>query len=96
MTMKKIFSWFLAIVVILIIGGAFFYLYKKSKSKPVVLPKLGKLKSKLLQPERANIDSPPRRARLRLKCVVPEMDPNPCRLTRPLLSYTKAGLLLKD
>lgn len=34
--MKKILSWFLAIVVILIIGGAFVYLYKKSQSKPVV------------------------------------------------------------
>jgi HlyD family secretion protein len=34
--MKKILSWFLAVVVILIIGGAFVYLYKKSQSKPVV------------------------------------------------------------
>src|SRR6476469_564983 len=34
--MKKIFSWFLAILVVLIIGGAFAYLYKKSQSKPVV------------------------------------------------------------
>ena len=34
--MKKILSWFLAIVVVLIIGGAFVYLYKKSQSKPVV------------------------------------------------------------
>ncbi len=34
--MKKILSWFLAAVVVLIIGGAFVYLYKKSQSKPVV------------------------------------------------------------
>lgn len=33
--MKKILSWFLAIFVVLIIGGAFVYLYKKSQSKPV-------------------------------------------------------------
>jgi HlyD family secretion protein len=33
--MKKIFAWLGAALVILLIGGAFFYLYKKSKSKPV-------------------------------------------------------------
>jgi HlyD family secretion protein len=35
-TMKKILTWVLAGFVVLIIGWAFFYLYKKSKSKPVV------------------------------------------------------------
>src|SRR3954471_1777217 len=34
--MKKIFSWFLAIFVVLIIGGAFVFLYKKSQAKPVI------------------------------------------------------------
>src|SRR6478672_604580 len=34
--MKKILSWLLAIFVVLIIVGAFAYLYKKSQSKPVV------------------------------------------------------------
>ena len=33
--MKKILTWLLALVVVLIIGGAFAYLYKKSQSKPV-------------------------------------------------------------
>lgn len=34
--MKKVLTWLLAIVTLAIIGGAFFYLYKKSQSKPVV------------------------------------------------------------
>jgi HlyD family secretion protein len=34
--MKKILSWLGAAIVVLMIGGAFVYLYKKSKSKPVV------------------------------------------------------------
>jgi HlyD family secretion protein len=34
--MKKIFSIFLGLVAVLIIGGAFVYLYKKSQAKPVV------------------------------------------------------------
>ena len=33
--MKKILSWMLAGLVVLVIGWAFFYLYKKSKAKPV-------------------------------------------------------------
>jgi HlyD family secretion protein len=34
--MKKILTWFAAGVVILMIGGAFYYLYSKSQTKPVV------------------------------------------------------------
>jgi HlyD family secretion protein len=34
--MKKILSWVLGAFVVLVIGWAFFYLYKKSKAKPVV------------------------------------------------------------
>jgi HlyD family secretion protein len=34
--MKKIFSYFLLALLVLVIGGAFFYLYRKSQSKPVV------------------------------------------------------------
>jgi HlyD family secretion protein len=34
--MKRILGWFLAGLLVLVIGWAFFYLYKKSKSKPVV------------------------------------------------------------
>jgi HlyD family secretion protein len=34
--MKKVLSWIIGIVTLLVIGGAFFYLYKKSQSKPVV------------------------------------------------------------
>lgn len=34
--MKKIFSYLLLVLVVAIVGGAFFYLYKKSQSKPVV------------------------------------------------------------
>ncbi len=34
--MKKILTWLLALITLAIIGGAFFYLYKKSQSKPVV------------------------------------------------------------
>jgi len=34
--MKKVFTWFFALLLVAIIGGAFFYLYKKSQAKPVV------------------------------------------------------------
>lgn len=34
--MKRIFSWFFVLLLVLMIGGAFFYLWKKSQSKPVV------------------------------------------------------------
>jgi len=34
--MKRVLSWFLGLVLVLIIGSAFFYLYKKSQAKPVV------------------------------------------------------------
>lgn len=34
--MKKILTWLLALLTLAVIGGAFFYLYKKSQSKPVV------------------------------------------------------------
>jgi HlyD family secretion protein len=34
--MKKVLTWFGAALVVLVIGGAFVYLYKKSQSKPVV------------------------------------------------------------
>ncbi len=34
--MKKILSYFLVLILVAIVGGAFFYLYKKSQSKPVV------------------------------------------------------------
>src|SRR6187200_2247783 len=34
--MKKVLTWFGAVLVVLMIGGAFVYLYKKSQSKPVV------------------------------------------------------------
>ncbi|MBA3392640.1 MAG: efflux RND transporter periplasmic adaptor subunit [Deltaproteobacteria bacterium] len=34
--MKKFFTWFFALLLVLAIGGAFFYLYKKSQSKPTV------------------------------------------------------------
>src|SRR6185295_6716481 len=34
--MKKVISIFLGVVVVVIIGGAFVYLYKKSQAKPVV------------------------------------------------------------
>jgi HlyD family secretion protein len=34
--MKKVLAWFFAAVLVVIIGAAFFYLYKKSKTKPVV------------------------------------------------------------
>ncbi|MDB4963825.1 MAG: efflux transporter, family, subunit [Myxococcales bacterium] len=34
--MKRIFSWLLVVVLVAMIGGAFFYLYKKSQSHPVV------------------------------------------------------------
>jgi len=34
--MKKVLAWFAAAVVVLMIGGAFVYLYKKSQTKPVV------------------------------------------------------------
>jgi HlyD family secretion protein len=34
--MKRIISWFLVLLLVLAIGGAFLYLYKKSQSKPVV------------------------------------------------------------
>lgn len=34
--MKKILTWFLALLTVAVVGGAFLYLYKKSQSKPVV------------------------------------------------------------
>ncbi|MGN6110200.1 MAG: efflux RND transporter periplasmic adaptor subunit [Kofleriaceae bacterium] len=34
--MKRIFTWLFALLLVLAIGGAFYYLYKKSKTKPVV------------------------------------------------------------
>ena len=34
--MKRIFTWFLVLLLVLAIGGAFLYLYKKSQAKPVV------------------------------------------------------------
>ena len=34
--MKRIITWFLVLLLVLAIGGAFLYLYKKSQSKPVV------------------------------------------------------------
>ena len=34
--MKKVITWFFAVLLVAIIGGAFYYLYKKSQTKPVV------------------------------------------------------------
>ena len=34
--MKRVFSWMFALALVLAIGGAFFYLYKKSQAKPVI------------------------------------------------------------